>query len=137
MRFPVSTEKEKDLMARLAKVGVREEDLVEKFIRSGGPGGQHVNKTSTAVYLCHVPSGIEIKSQEARSQALNRYNARKRLADELEARLLGEKSKREKAIFKLRKQKQRRSKRAKEKVLEHKHHQAGKKRERSFKPKDE
>lgn len=137
MRFPVSSDKENELVQRMLREGVREEDLVEKFVRAGGPGGQNVNKTSTAVYLCHVPSGIEIKAQEARSQALNRYYARKRLVEELEARRLGEKSKREQAIFKLRKQKRRRSKRAKEKVLDHKHHQAGKKRERAFKPGDD
>jgi protein subunit release factor B len=129
-RFPVSSEKESDLVARLARVGVVESDLVESFVRASGPGGQNVNKTSTAVQLRHLPTGIEVRSSEARSQGLNRYHARKKLAELLEARLLGERSAREKAIFKLRKQKQRRSKRAKEKVLAHKHHQARKKAER-------
>jgi len=129
-RFPVSADKEADLLARLARVGVLEDDLVESFVRASGPGGQNVNKTSTAVQLRHLPTGIEVRSSEARSQGLNRYHARKKLAEALEARLLGQKSAREQAIFKLRKQKRRRSRRAKEKVLAHKHHQSRKKAER-------
>ncbi len=130
MRFPVSSEKEAELLARLARLGIREEDLSERFIRASGPGGQSVNKTSTAVYLRHLPTGIEVKAQASRSQGLNRYHARKQLADTLEARLLGEKSKKEKEAFKRRKQKRRRSRRAKEKVLSAKHKQAEKKRGR-------
>ncbi len=135
-RFPVSSDKEAELVARLARVGVVEDDLHETFVRASGPGGQNVNKTSTAVQLRHLPSGIEVRSQEARSQGLNRYYARKKLAELLEARLLGERSAREQAIFKLRKQKRKRSKRAKEKVLAHKHHQARKKAERGRGPDD-
>ncbi len=131
MRFPVGPEKEAELLARLERLGVREQDLLEKFVRSSGPGGQNVNKTSTAVYLKHLPTGIEVRSQEARSQGLNRYSARKKLAELLEARRTGQVTAREKAIFKLRKQKRRRSRRAKEKVLDHKHHQSAKKAERS------
>ncbi len=131
MRFPVSSEKEAALRQRLERLGVREVDLVEHFVRSSGPGGQNVNKTSTAVYLKHVPSGIEIKAQSERSQGMNRYYARKLLADELEARIHGRESRRAQEIFKLRKQKRKRSKRAKEKVLAHKHHQSDKKRARS------
>ncbi len=130
MRFPVSPEKEAELLARLGRLGVREEDLLEKFVRSSGPGGQNVNKVSTAVYLKHVPSGIEVRSQEARSQGLNRFAARRKLAELLEARLTGERTARQKAAFKLRKQKRRRSRRAKEKVLAAKHHQSQKKAER-------
>ncbi len=130
MRFPVSPEKEAELLARLSRLGVRDEDLLEKFVRSSGPGGQNVNKVSTAVWLKHLPTGIEVRSQEARSQGLNRFAARRKLAELLEARITGARTAREKAAFKARKQKRRRSRRAKEKVLAAKHHQAQKKAER-------
>jgi peptide chain release factor len=136
MRFPVGSEKEALLVARLARLNIREEDLLEKFVRSSGPGGQHVNKTSTAVYLKHLPTGIEIKVQSARSQGLNRYQARRLLADAIEARALGERSAAAQRLFKLRKQKRRRSRRAKEKVLAAKHVQADKKRARQQKEHD-
>jgi protein subunit release factor B len=123
--------KEAALAARLVRLGVRPEDLVEKFIRAGGPGGQNVNKTSTAVYLKHVPSGIEVKMQKDRSQALNRFLARRGLADKLEARLRGEQSAEAARIAKLRRQKRRRSRRAKEKVLAAKSKQAEKKASRT------
>jgi len=122
-----SSEKEAALAARLAQLGVRPEDLVEKFVRAGGPGGQNVNKTSTAVYLKHVPTGVEVKMQQERSQALNRFLARRALADKLEARLRGEQSAEAARVAKLRRQKRRRSRRAKEKVLAAKARQAKKK----------
>jgi len=125
--FGVSSDKEAALAARLAGLGVRPEDLVEKFIRAGGPGGQNVNKTSTAVYLKHVPSGIEVKMQQERSQALNRFLARRALADKLEARLRGAQSAEAARVAKLKRQKRKRSRRAKEKVLAAKSMQAEKK----------
>jgi protein subunit release factor B len=127
MRFGVSSEKEAALAARLSRLGVRTEDLLERFIRAGGPGGQSVNKTSTAVYLKHLPTGIEVKMQQERSQALNRFLARRTLADKLEARLRGEQSAEAARVAKLRRQKRRRSRRAKEKVLAAKARQAEKK----------
>ncbi len=133
VRFPVSPEKEAELVRRLERLGIREADLDEKFVRSSGPGGQNVNKTSTAVWLKHIPSGREVKVQTARSQGLNRYYARQQLAELIESRVLGERTKREQEAFKRRKQKRRRSRRAKERTLAHKHHQSDKKRERSFK----
>lgn len=126
------SEKEAALAARLAGLGVKPEDLVEKFIRAGGPGGQNVNKTSTAVYLKHLPSGIEVKMQQERSQALNRFLARRVLADKLEARLRGARNAEAARVAKLRKQKQKRSRRAQEKVLEAKHLQADRKAARSL-----
>ena len=122
-----SSEKEAALAARLARLGVKPDDLVEKFIRAGGPGGQNVNKTSTAVYLKHVPSGIEVKMQRERSQVLNRFLARRALADKLEARRRGEQSAEAARVAKLRRQKRRRSRRAKGKVLAAKSMQAEKK----------
>ena len=115
------------LSARLLSLGVREEDLIEKFVRAGGPGGQNVNKTSTAVYLKHVPSGIEVKMQQERSQALNRFLARRALADKLEARLRGEQSAEAARVARLRRQKRKRSRRAQAKVHEAKALQAKKK----------
>ena len=136
MGLGASSEKEAALAARLAGLGVRPEDLVEKFIRAGGPGGQNVNKTSTAVYLKHLPSGIEVKMQQERSQALNRFLARRALADKLEARIRGQQSAEAARVAKLRRQKRRRSRRAKEKVLAAKSLQANKKASRSV-PADE
>jgi peptide chain release factor len=132
--FGVSPDKEQALAERMEKLGIREEDVVEKFIRSGGHGGQNVNKVATCVYLKHLPTGIEVKCQQERSQALNRYLARRILADKVETLILGKKSEEEQRIAKLRRQKRKRSKRAKEKLLADKRHQAEKKKGRTFKP---
>jgi len=118
MTFPVSVERVKALEARLEKWGVFERDLDEKFVRSGGPGGQNVNKVATCVLLTHRPSGTVVRCQEDRSQGMNRYIARCRLADKMEEKALGLASQQQQAIEKIRRQKRRRSRRAKEKVLE-------------------
>jgi peptide chain release factor len=120
-QFPVSSDKVRALRERLAALGVREEDLDEQFVHSGGKGGQNVNKVSTCVVLVHLPSGTRIKCQQERSQGLNRYLARKLLADKLEAERLGRQSAQEQAIEKLRRQKRRRSRRARNKMLADKH----------------
>lgn len=125
--FGVSPEKETALNERMKELGIKPEDLVEKFIRSGGHGGQNVNKTSTCVYLKHIPTGIEVKCQKERSQALNRFFARRLLADKIENRILGKESAEQQAIQKIKRQKRKRSKRAKEKMLADKHHRARKK----------
>jgi protein subunit release factor B len=72
------------LEKRMRRLGVRGVDLDETFTRSGGPGGQHVNKVSTAVTLRHRPSGISVTVQDSRSQAVNRKLARERLLDAIE-----------------------------------------------------
>lgn len=129
--FGVSLEKEQALRERMQKLGIRDEDLVEKFVRSGGHGGQNVNKVATCVYLKHIPSGIEVKCQQERSQALNRFLARRLLADKLENQILGEQSAEQQRIEKIRRQKRKRSKRAKEKMLANKRAQSEKKQARS------
>jgi len=113
-------EKEKTLEELMVHLGVREEDIQEKFIRSQGPGGQNVNKVSSCVYLRHIPTGIEVKCQEERSQAQNRYRARKILLKKIENRILGKLSEEQKRIAKIRRQKRRRSRRQKIKILESK-----------------
>jgi protein subunit release factor B len=123
-QFPVSADKVRELEARLQALGIREEDLDEQFIRSGGKGGQNVNKVSTCVMLVHVPSGTRIKCQQERTQGLNRYLARKLLVEKLEAEKLGKASAREQEIEKVRRQKRRRSRRAKNKMLADKRAQA-------------
>ena len=115
--LPVTPSKQQALQARLLKLGIREEDLDEQFVRSSGPGGQHVNKVSTCVVLVHRPSGLTVRCQQARSQGLNRFLARRRLAEKMEERLLGRASQRQQEIEKIRRQKRRRSRRAKEKML--------------------
>lgn len=111
MDFGVTAKKQGELEARMAAVGLREQDMEEKFVRSSGPGGQRVNKTSSCVYLRHVPSGLEVKMQRERSQRLNRYYARKRMCELLEARSLGHRSPEAAKAEKIRRQKQRRRRR--------------------------
>ncbi len=111
-RFGVTPAKEAELERRMAACELKESDLDERFIRSGGAGGQHVNKTSTCVHLRHKPSGLEVKMQKARSQALNRFYARRRMCELLEARNLGDSSPEAKRMAKIRKQKERRRRRS-------------------------
>ena len=123
----VSLLKEAALRERMRRFDIREDDLKENFVRSQGPGGQNVNKTSTCVYLKHIPSGIEVKCQEERSQVLNRYRARVILVNKIENKILGRESEERKIIEKIRRQKRKRSKRANLKVLESKRRQGEKK----------
>lgn len=133
--FSVSKEKENALRERMESLGIFEKDIVEKFIRSSGRGGQRVNKVSTCVYLKHLPTKIEVKCQKERSQALNRFLARRILTDKIEKEIRGKESEELQRIEKIRRQKRKRSKRAKLKILEEKRKQSLKKKERSFRPK--
>ena len=117
MRFNVGIGKEETLKAKMASLGIKEADLKELFILSGKKGGQKVNKTSACVYLKHIPTGIEVKCQQERSQVLNRFLARRILANKIETLILGRESEEEKKIEKIRRQKRKRSLRAKEKML--------------------
>jgi len=127
----VRIDKEKRMKEKMNLLGIREEDIVESFIRSRGPGGQNVNKVATCVYLKHLPTGIEVKCREERSQALNRYRARQILAEKIETAILGKLSQEQQRIEKIRRQKRKRSKRAKLKILEAKRRHAEKKRLRT------
>ena len=115
--YPVSSAKARALAERLQQLQIRDEDLEETFIRSGGKGGQNVNKVSTCVLLVHRPSGLAVKCQEERSQALNRYRARVLLADKIEHLVRGKQSAEAARVAKIQRQKRRRSRRAKEKML--------------------
>ena len=123
----VSLQKERMLREKMQQLGIKEADILERFTRSSGPGGQNVNKTSTCVYLKHMPTGIEVKCQKERFQALNRYLARKLLVHKIEILILGRFSQERKRIEKIRRQKRRRSRRAKLKILEAKRRQSEKK----------
>ncbi|MBI1921708.1 MAG: peptide chain release factor-like protein [Geobacter sp.] len=115
--FAVSEEKNRWLRQRMAELGVTEEEIEEKFVRSSGAGGQHVNKTSTCVQLRHIPTGIEVKCMQERSQSLNRFLARRELLERIAA-LKGEPTAQERKMEKLRKQKSKRKKRSTQKYSE-------------------
>src|SRR3989338_110149 len=120
MNFSISRDKEESLKIRMDSLGIKEADLEEKFIRSSKKGGQKVNKTATCVYIKHKPTGIEVKCQIERSQALNRFLARRILVNKIESLVLGEKGEEQKRIEKIRRQKRKRSHRAKDKMLKNK-----------------
>ena len=128
--FPVSPEKETQLSHRMASLGVREADIDETFVRSGGHGGQNVNKTATCVMLLHRPSGLQVKCQATRQQGLNRFLARRLLLDKIEALKKGHVDAQRARIEKIRRQKRKRSRRAKQRMLEDKHRHAVKKESR-------
>jgi len=134
LTFKVNPDKEAALRLRMEKLGIREGDLIEKFIRSGGKGGQNVNKVETCVYLKHIPTGLEVKCQKERSQSINRFIARRILTDKIETLKLGRESEARQKIEKIRRQKRKRSKRAKDKMLADKHKRAEVKLGRTFRP---
>jgi protein subunit release factor B len=111
LNFGVTEQKALALAQRMQRCGLQESDLEESFVRSSGPGGQHVNKTATCVILVHTPTGLRVKCQESRSQQLNRYHARKALCKQMEARALGQDSPEARRQARLRKQKDRRRRR--------------------------
>ena len=124
---PVHPDKEQQLAQRMAALGVSESDIEETFVRSGGHGGQNVNKTSTCVMLLHRPTRLQVKCQTTRQQGLNRFIARRLLLDKIEKLQTGHVASEQARIEKIRRQKRKRSRRAKERMLADKSHHADKK----------
>lgn len=118
MEFPI--ELSPKTLAKAAALQIVPEDVEEKFIRGSGAGGQKINKTNSCVWLRHLPTGTEVKVQEHREREANRKSAYRLLIDKIEEAALGRASERQQKIFKLQKQKRRRSRKAKEKMLEEK-----------------
>ena len=116
MNLP-SPEKISALEQRMASLGIYPDDLLEKFVRGSGAGGQKINKTSNCVFLKHVPTGIAIKCQIERSREMNRFLARRELCDQFDAIANGKASAKTQAIEKLRRQKRRRSRRSKQRSV--------------------
>jgi peptide chain release factor len=125
--FPVEQDKEDELLQRMAALRVKEADIEEKFVRSGGHGGQNVNKVASCVMLTHVPTGLQVKCQTSRQQGMNRYIARKLLLNKIETARNSLAAARRAQREKLRRQKRKRSRAAKERILTDKRHQSDKK----------
>ena len=123
----MSKEKEEAIKKLMVKLGLLEDDLIEKFILGSGRGGQNLQKTSSCVYLKHEPSGIEVKCQHDRSREMNRWIARRLLCEKYQAIILQEKTKKQQEFEKLRRQKKTRSRKQKRKMLEDKRQHSEKK----------
>jgi protein subunit release factor B len=109
------------LQKRMLKLGIREEDLEESFVRGTGPGGQKINKTSSTVVLVHGPTGLEVRCQKERSQSVNRIVARQELCDKLEAKVKAARLEIKNAVEKVKRQTRKRPRGLKERILKHKH----------------
>jgi protein subunit release factor B len=127
----VQKSREDTLKERMERLGIKEEDLIEKFILGSGSGGQKINKTSSCVYIKHLPTGIEVKCQQDRSREMNRFFARRKLCEQLEEKVEGVKSAKQQKTEKIKRQKRRRSRRSKEKMLADKKHHSEKKTQRT------
>ena len=126
--FPVSPDKLSQLQQRMIDMGVNEAEIEETFVRSGGAGGQKVNKSSSCVMLLHRPTGLRVKSQTTRHQAMNRFLARELLLDKIERMRKGHIEAERARVEKIRRQKLKRSSRAKQRMLADKARHGDKKR---------
>ncbi len=124
------SEQEDQVVRRMKALGVRDQDIEEKFVRSGGHGGQNVNKTATCVMLILRPSGMQVKCQTTRQQGLNRTLARQLLLDKIEAQQKKLADAERARLELLRRQKRGRSHNSKQRVLADKSHHAAKKQSR-------
>jgi protein subunit release factor B len=124
--------REAKLSERMARMRVLEEDITESFTRSSGPGGQNVNKTSSAVVLIHAPTGIQVRCEQERSQAVNRLRARELLLDKIDEQRRAALAAQRAAAEKIRRQKRPRSRAAKERILRDKARNSAKKKTRRF-----
>ncbi|HUU36913.1 MAG TPA: peptide chain release factor-like protein [Candidatus Desulfaltia sp.] len=134
INFGVRPEKQEALRLKMERLGIREQDILEKFIHGGGKGGQKINKSASCVYLKHRPTGIEVKCQAERSQLLNRFLARRILAEKIGRKILGEQNEEIQRVERIRRQKRRRSRRAKLTMLQAKKKRAKIKLLRAFRP---
>jgi protein subunit release factor B len=125
--MPLTGDKARALAQRLAALEIRDEDLEESFVHSGGKGGQNVNKVATCVVLVHRPTGTFVKCQRERTQGANRLIARAMLADKIEEARLGRESRRQQEAERVRRQKRRRSRRSKQRMLADKRANSAKK----------
>jgi peptide chain release factor len=128
----MTSSRETRVAERMAALSVREEEIEEAFTRSSGPGGQNVNKTSSAVVVVHRPSGLQVRCEQERSQAMNRLRARELLLDKIEASRRAAVAARRSAEAKARRQNRKRSRGAKERVLKDKARNSAKKQMRRF-----
>ena len=109
--YVISEKKKKELESKMSSLGIEEKDILEKFVRSSGHGGQNVNKTATCVYLKHMPTGIEVKCMKERSQNINRFFARRELIEKIESQM-GIKTGRDIKIERIRQRKAKKGKRS-------------------------
>jgi protein subunit release factor B len=128
MAFPIEDE---SLLKRMAKIGLRDEDIDESFIRGTGAGGQKINKTSSTVVLVHVPTGTEVRCQRERSQSVNRLVAREELCTKLEQKLQAVRQEKRDAIEKKKRQNRKRPRGVKERILQTKHKRSDVKKQRA------
>ncbi len=125
--MPINPNKFLTLQEKMNHIGMVEKDIIEKFVRGSGKGGQKINKTSNCVWLKHIPTGLEVKCQQSRSREENRFFARRLLCEKYESQILKVETEKTRAIEKIRRQKRKRSKRAQEKMLQNKKLQSEKK----------